>query len=290
MSDAMRQYFTNRYNELKQYKAMLDRERTARILTIRADKGWGKQWLLNHMQMESERRQWPVAMLYLEGLQGLDTIRLLDEISRQMGGEILARNKQAKEDYSSRERRYAPSKGNGKAAGRVSIVAEQHSDLTIVGNVVAGDLVSFAPDPIERQFLENELSDAFFAGLRSYASPIMCGLILYGSNTKKQRNLPWLPAVLFPTIRREEITNLIVVMAGAVVPPFEGGEWRLTVETTTLGSFDDESICDYWLKRRNLPDKYLETVLMLARGQSPQQLAIYADTIEQQLKTGRSNH
>lgn len=284
MPDPIQVEFVNRDEELARYRAMLDGQRTHRLLTVGADEGWGKTWLLHHMRLESQRRGWPVASLDLNHDQAEDEIKFLMELRGQMAGPALARMDEALQTHRSRYQ-VTLVKPEGAPSGGETISG---SDVRIGGDVVGGDkvVVNFTggEDPVERNALRRDLTQAFFSGLKALPPPTRAALLLDTYEAVKTETRQWLEDELFPALRADEITSLVVVAAGTTVPEFSAREWRLTVDATQLDApLPEDSVREYWLNRRRLPEEHLNTVLAYARKASPLDISLFADTIESSL-------
>lgn len=274
--ESIKHEFVDRTPERERYNRIADRTDDQRIFCLQAEDGWGKSWLLGRLYLDTDNDRWIKAFVDLGNTKIKDEAALLESISEEMGGSI--------SEQMSRVVRTPMGRIDIRSEGDTIIQGDVAVNKVVVNHQGESDHISVeVQDPRGFKLRVDNLTDALIAGLKTLPPGTLALLFLDRFEKATNTMYDWLVDQLFTGVRDGKYPNLILVVTSA--KPFgflENRDWRYTATQLTLGGLPEDSVREYWLQKRHLPEEDLQTILKLLRtgGFSPSSLSNLADMIE----------
>ena len=296
MPRTLQQLFVNRDGQIQRFLLSLDGARTTkRIIAITAAPGMGKSWLLREFARECEERRVPHALVDFGDGQAYDALLLARALRDQLAAPEFNRLTETINEITT-PRLQVSSAPSGPATGIV-IDGSPDASVNVSGTVAGRDVITvkdnflvFQTDnALVRQVLEDRITVAFGEALGQLSARTRVAFLFDTYERTATGLSPWTPGVaerwiaraLLEPIRDGKIKNVVVVLAGTTLPPFDA-EWAAVVGTLGLPGFQREDVAEYLRTNRGLADLSEEQIsaLYTAVQGNPTLLGVIGDNLE----------
>jgi len=303
VSRSLRDLFVDRERQLANFRRTLAGQTSKRRILVSGSSGMGKSWLLRQFIDECSQRALHHVLIDFGDSTAYDVVLLLRRFRDAFGPEHFNLLTETINDVTVPRFQLTTDGGGSGPESVISIRDNDQRDATISisGDVAGGSIskdnlfVLQANSPLNRQELENRVTEAFFTNLRNLTST---ATVVFLFDTYERTALsaePWTPAVpdrwisaeLLRRIREGQLTNTVAVLAGRTLPPFTP-EWSDLVGSMPLGALLEADVAQYLRQNRGLKDLSNEqvTALFNAVQGNPQLLGVIGDNLE--YATGKS--
>lgn len=276
-------WFIDRDRERRKFLKIISRESSERIMTIQAESGMGKTWLINNFRYECNSRRFPYAIIDFSarssGYSYLEILRALrDFLGTQNFNDFTAVVNQ----YYIRPNLFI-SPTDAPSSSSVSISSSLREST--VNNVAGRDIIRdnnffFTQPDIPSDYLRSELTASFKGCLKAMLNTLPSRHLIIWLFDSFEKIDPttreWLLEEFLQEIKRQAFENLVVVLAGKEVPLFQL-DWKFIASQHVLAAWTLDDYKEYLGKKEMCLDP--GRILALHRNYSgrPLDLALWVD-------------
>lgn len=197
--------------------------------------------------------------------QALIDVRMLSQrgiINPLTDGKTLDKNMAAD------SRLFGGGSGVGFTDSTVTLRDVAGRDINYITQIIRDD------DPFVQTEIRERISAVWQDSLRALAAdrPLICFIDAWEKSSQDMKG--WLQSTLISAVIDEQITNIVVVLAGQTVPVLPRMPGRIS--HITLDTLSKDAVQQYWLEIRGLAAQEWENVYRLTRGH-PNIVAALAD-------------
>lgn len=263
MANDYDEWFVNREKQRNGFLAMLDGQSAKQIMIVKAPTEMGKTWLIQRLYHECRGRNTPAALMDFSQRQPWDYLTLVRQVRDQFG---------------SANFNYLTQVINEATAVKVENVAVQVAieGSHLVNSPVSVDELKLTTDnfatvqadsDLVRRNMEIRITDAFIVCLQSLVQGGKVVFLFDTTDLAPEPSTTWIVNNLLWRIRRGELPDVLIILAGREVPDLDQS-WNNVVAKTGLDLFTDDHIDEFILKRGLVgrPNISRETLMILSRG------------------------
>jgi hypothetical protein len=268
-------WFVDREKQTQGFLKMLSRETEKTIMAIEAPAEMGKTWAIQRMRHECSLQQSSSAHFDFRDRRPWDYLSIVRQARDQMGATHFNLLTQTINESTGVNIQLSSGAGSG---GDVDMSIGTHigqvgdkfqvSDVEVAGRDIIKDNFFYvqADSDTTRRAIEARITDAFFTCLADLAAkePLIFFFDSYEEVTEEADR--WIQAQLLARIRDDQLSNVIVVLAGRELPEFDRSSWRHCLASTGLLPFEREYVTEYIVEKRMLTNLDVDTILKTSGG------------------------
>lgn len=297
IADDLHNLFVNRSKQRANFKKMLDGKTSRRIMLITAPAVMGKSWLIHRLAYEARHRQLPFALIDFADRQGYDGLSLMRRIRDELGAEHFERLTMVTQEVTAPRIQLSDPAVIDASSG-IDFASAQTGDISfrdVAGhNIFKNNLMYIhADNALARQVAEDRIYSTFFSCLRilSETQPVVLLFDTYERLSTSKITWEatstdhWIRDELLRRILNGELTKVIVVIAGRLLPIFDH-RWSTTIGEISTPAFTCEDVEEYLLLRLGLQDvtpKEAQRLCEAINGM-PQLLGVIGDNLMLKLR------
>ncbi|RMF37223.1 MAG: hypothetical protein D6759_02555 [Chloroflexi bacterium] len=265
-------WFVDREKQFQGFLKMVARETEKQVMLVQAPAEMGKTWLIQRLRHECRSRGIPVAHFDFRDRRPWDYLTIVRQARDQLGPAYFNPMTQVINASTGVNVQITTGAGAGGVDLSIADAGGQVVESEVaVGDVAGRDIIKDnfffvqADSETARRAIEIRITDAFFACLEALCREQVVAFLFDSYEDVTEEADRWLRAYLLARVRDGLLPNLVIVLAGREVPPFDTS-WRHCLARTGLHPFDKEDVVEYIVRKRGLTDLDLETIYRTSGG------------------------